>query len=130
MSYVLVDASSVTETTTTSAVHVPGGANAGGACFLDVTAVSGGSPTLQVTVQDQIGSDWRDMFNFSSVSAVAKRMLARSFQFTESVSDLDYDASIAAQSTRVGPLGDRLRVVYTIGGSTPVFSFVVYFIPI
>lgn len=75
---------------------------------LVVSAASGTNPTLDVIVQHSIdGSNWFDLITFTQRTAAASEM--------KSVSE--------EQGTTVTAIGDRLRVKYTIGGTTPSFTF-------
>ena len=75
---------------------------------VDVTAVSGTSPTLdiKVTCKDPVSGKHRDLYSFT--------------QFT----------AIGTQDQHIGPgletnkgLGSKIRVEYTIGGTDPSFTF-------
>ncbi|MCM8900625.1 hypothetical protein KVG29_05200 [Caldicoprobacter algeriensis] len=70
--------------------------------FLDVTAVSGTAPTLDVKIKtkDPVSGKWFDLVNFTQVTAVTSEMKAVS-----------------------GLLGSQIAVFYTIGGTTPSFTF-------
>ena len=68
---------------------------------LDVTTASGTSPTLDVVVQDTVdGSNWNTIATFAQATAVTREVIRLTTAFT-----------------------DQLRVVGTIGGTTPVFIF-------
>ena len=73
-----------------------------GIFFLDVTAASGTSPTLDVTVHtyDEIGGNWHLLATFDQKNAAG--------------TDVGYLAS---------GLGEKLSVTYTIGGTGPSFTF-------
>lgn len=68
--------------------------------FLDVTAVSGTSPTLDVKVQTK-GPDgkWYDIASFAQKTGTGNEAKA------------------------ITNYGEILKVVYTIGGTTPSFTF-------
>ncbi len=75
---------------------------------VDVTAVSGTTPTLdvKVTCKDPVSGKYRDLYSFT--------------QFT----------AIGTQDRHIGPgletnkgLGSKIRVEYTIGGTDPSFTF-------
>jgi hypothetical protein len=72
--------------------------------FIDVTGVSGTSPTLDVKfqTQDPISLKWFDVtdLTFTQKTAISSEMKAKS-----------------------GLLGSKLRCSYTIGGTTPSFTF-------
>ena len=71
--------------------------------FLDVTVVSGTSPTLDVVVQtkDPESGDWFTLTSFTQATGVTAEM-----------------KSVAAN------MGNKLAIAWTIGGSdTPTFTF-------
>jgi len=73
-------------------------------CYLDVTAVSGTSPTLDVKIQESDdGSTWTDI-DGGSFS-----------QFTST--GQEYKVMLMSRSK------DRIRAVATIGGTSPSFTF-------
>lgn len=68
--------------------------------FLDVTAASGTTPTLNVTIQtkDPAGN-WYDLVSFTQRTAAGK------------------------EAKPVSVFGETLRIAYTVGGTTPSFTF-------
>ncbi len=70
---------------------------------LNITAVSGTSPTLVVQLQasDDNGTTWYNLPNglFTSASTVSK------------------------QAIQIGTFGDYIRASFTVGGTTPSFTF-------
>ncbi len=70
---------------------------------LNVTAVGGATPTLNVVVEDTFdGTNWNVVGTFTQKTAVSREVINLSTPFT-----------------------DRLRVRWTIGGATPSFTFAV-----
>lgn len=68
---------------------------------LDVTAASGTSPTLDVVVEDSLdGTNWNTVGTFAQKTAAGREVI---------------DVT--------SPFSDRLRVRWTIGGTTPSFDF-------
>ena len=68
---------------------------------LNVSAASGTSPTLDVVVQDTVdGTNYNTIATFAQATAVTREVIRLTTAFT-----------------------DQLRVVGTIGGTTPVFIF-------
>jgi hypothetical protein len=68
---------------------------------LQVTAASGTAPTLDVVVQDTVdGTNYSTIATFTQATAITREVIRLSTPFT-----------------------DTLRVVYTIGGVTPSFTF-------
>lgn len=95
---------SAARTTTASATAIPGFAAAAKLVLqLNVTAASGTAPTLDVVVQDTVdGTNYSTIATFTQATAVTREVIRLSTPFT-----------------------DSLRVVYTIGGVTPSFTFAV-----
>jgi hypothetical protein len=81
------------------------------AAELVVTAASGTSPTLDVVLQHSIdgGATWFTMTTFTQKTAAG--------------SELKTETEVEAATGEV--YGDCLRVSYTIGGTTPSFTFYV-----
>ncbi len=70
---------------------------------LNVTAVSGTTPTLDVVVEDTLdGVNWNTVGSFAQVTAVGRQVVNFS-----------------------APFADRIRVRYTVGGTSPSFTFAV-----
>lgn len=71
--------------------------------FLNVTAASGTTPTLNAVVEDTLdGTNWRTIATFAQRTAVST----------------DYQ-----QVLTTALFADRIRVRWTIGGTTPSFTF-------
>lgn len=90
----------ITSTGQSASVHVGGYSEA--IAMLNVTAASGTTPTLDVKLQTSYnGTDWYDIATaFTQATAVSKQ------------------AGLKATN-----LGQFLRAVWTIGGTTPSFTF-------
>ncbi len=70
---------------------------------LDVTAASGLSPTLDVVIEDSLdGTTFNTVGTFTQATAAGRQVIDITSPFT-----------------------DRLRLRWTIGGSTPSFTFAV-----
>ena len=70
---------------------------------LNVTAASGSTPTLNVVVQDTVdGTNWNTIVTFTQAIAAGLQVQRLATPFT-----------------------DQLRVLWTIGGTTPSFTFAV-----
>lgn len=68
---------------------------------LHVTAASGTSPTLDVVLEDSVdGSNWNTIGTFSQKTAASREIV-----------------------NVTSPFGDRIRARWTIGGTTPSFTF-------
>lgn len=81
------------------------------AAELVVTAASGTTPTLDVTLQHSMdgGTTWFTMATFTQKTATG--------------SELKSEAEVEAATAEV--YGDCLRAIWTIGGTTPSFTFYV-----
>jgi hypothetical protein len=70
---------------------------------LNVTAASGTTPTLDVTIQDTLdGTNWFTIGTFAQKTTAALEVI---------------NVTV--------PFADRLRVLWTIGGTTPSFTFAI-----
>ena len=71
---------------------------------LNVTAASGTSPTLNVIIEDSVdgGSNWNTIGTFAQRTGTGREVI-----------------------NVTTPFGDQLRVTWTIGGTTPSFTFAV-----
>lgn len=71
--------------------------------MLDVTAVSGTSPTMTAKIQtsDDGGTTWYDLPSASFTAATAA----------------------TTQAIQITNFGDTIRAAYTVGGTTPSFTF-------
>lgn len=68
---------------------------------LDVTAAAGTSPTLDVVVEDTLdGTNWNVVGTFAQKIAAGREVI-----------------------NVTSPFSDRLRVRWTVGGTTPSFTF-------
>lgn len=78
---------------------------------LNVTAASGTTPTLNVVIQDTLDdTNWNTIGTFTQKTAVSREVINILPQ--------------KAESGTFQPLfSDRLRVLWTIGGTTPSFTF-------
>lgn len=81
------------------------------AAELVVSAASGTTPTLDVTIQHSIdgGTTWFTLMTFT--------------QKTSTGSELKSEAEVEAATAEV--YGDCIRAIWTIGGTTPSFTFYV-----
>ncbi len=70
---------------------------------LNITAVSGTSPTLLVQIQasDDNGTTWYNLPNAAFTSA----------------------STVSSQAIQINTFGDYIRAEFTIGGTTPSFTF-------
>jgi hypothetical protein len=93
-------ASAAITTTTTTATTIPSYGVSYNA-VIDVTAVSGTTPTMQVTIQESsdLATNWYNVYSFPQITAVGS--------YTSPVLPLT---------------GNRIRYVQTIGGTTPSFT--------
>lgn len=72
-----------------------------GSFFLEVTAASGTSPTLDVDIQsyDVVADAWHNVVSFAQATGTGRQRKTAEY------------------------LGERIRVNYTIGGTDPSFTF-------
>ena len=93
---------SAARTTTASAAAIPGFAAAAKLVLqLNVTVASGTAPTLDVVVQETVdGTNYSTIATFTQATGTTREVIRLATPFT-----------------------DSLRVVYTIGGVTPSFTF-------
>lgn len=79
------------------------------AAQLAITAASGTNPTLDVVIQHSIdgGTTWHDLITFAQQTGTATLFA-------------DY-AEVEASTAQV--YGDKLRAKWTVGGTTPSFTF-------
>ena len=72
-------------------------------CQLNVTAASGTSPTLDVVIEDTLdGTNWNTVGTFTQATGATRQVI-----------------NISA------PFGDTVRTRWTIGGTSPSFTFAV-----
>lgn len=104
--------------------------------LLACSAATGTAPTLNVYLQDAVrahGSEvagaaasgtvvWTDHASFTQLTAAANRLVRLASTGTTSEGALS-DAALTAGNVVAGPLTDRVRVKYTIGGTAPSFTF-------
>lgn len=98
------------ETLVTSAARTTSGNNTGSTGWsavsriraqLDVTAASGTTPTLDVVIEDTLdGTNWNTIGTFTQRTAAGRQVI-----------DI------------TTPFADQVRVRWTIGGTTPSFTF-------
>jgi hypothetical protein len=108
--------SAPTLTTTTNSADLANYGARGVVLVLDVTAASGTSPTLDVKVQvkDTLSGKYVDLAG----AAFAQKTAANTSMLTI------YPGSTVAANVSISiPLPDTWRVVATIGGTTPSFTF-------
>ncbi len=79
---------------------------------LNVTAASGTTPTLDVIIQDSVdnGSNWNTIGTFTQKNAVSREVI-------------NINPAKAESGTFQPMFGNLLRVQWTIGGTTPSFTF-------
>jgi hypothetical protein len=97
------DVASAARTTTGSSTAFDVGSAESFEAVLTVSAASGTTPTLNIALETSIdnGATWQ------SVGAFAQK------------------TGVATENKVFGPLGDRCRWTWTIGGTTPSFTFAI-----
>lgn len=97
----VVASASVTASGNSGELSFDGGSKTQLRAQLDVTAVTGTSPTLDVIIEDTLdGTNWNTLMTFTQATGVTREIV-----------------------TLTTPFGDRLRAKYTLGGTTPDFTF-------
>ncbi len=99
--------------------------------LLNVTAVAGTGPTLDVYVQTSLdgGTTWYDFVHFNQVTAVGEQV-AQWSQWNAANANkaptVTGDAVLAAATVINGPIvPQQVRVKWVIGGTSPSFTFAV-----
>jgi hypothetical protein len=91
---------------------------------VNVTAVSGTTPTLDVYIDTSVdGTNWINIAHFTQITGISRRYIQISEYGSQATSDFDSTADLPAGSVRSGPWGSTLRVRWVIGGTTPSFTF-------
>lgn len=108
----------------------------GGKFYIDVSAASGTSPTLDIAIETTYDDGttaivcWRS----AQISSAADYEIQTHWRMGVT-SDTDMHTGRVALAATGGvislptPIADKLRVEWTIGGTNPSFTFAVYFIP-
>jgi len=143
---ILLPSTTATSSNVGSVLNIPNG-YIGAIIYTVVTAASGTSPTLNVFIQDQLfpaastdavldrgtaAVKFDDFYAATQLTSTGTRVCR--FNTTNpagtanavSITTCDYaisDAALTAGSIRQGPLGNIWRVKYTIGGTSPSFTF-------
>lgn len=111
-------ASTARTTSGTADIAFEGGLTVGVMLFLDISARSGTAPTLDVKVQvkDPVSGNFVDIPSaaFAQKNAVGTDTLV-----------IHPRATAASNRVAAHPITSPFRVVYTIGGTTPSFTFTV-----
>lgn len=96
---------------------------------LNVTAASGTSPTLDVVFQQSLdgGSTFVDVARFSQITGVTTNphYISLASGATNAVNGAIGDGTIPANSLGVSLVSNVWRVKWTIGGTSPSFTFAV-----
>ena len=92
---------------------------------LDVTAVSGTTPTLDVKVQTLVdGTNWCDIAAFTQATAATRQLVRISQETTPNAQVACTDGTLAAGTIHQGPWGQSIRVKHALpGGTTPSFTY-------
>jgi hypothetical protein len=113
---VSVEASSAKTASGNSAAALTNHSASGVVLFINVTAVTGTTPTLAVRVQmqDPVGAGWVDIPNAVTASITATGLVALAIY---------PGVTVAANAAVSYPLPRTWRLAWTIGGTTPSFTF-------
>lgn len=95
--------------------------------LLDVTAASGTSPTLDVAIQAKnAAGNYVTMCRFAQVTAAGKRALRTRFSADPSDAPVEFaHADTGGALVNAIPIGRKYRIIWTIGGTTPSFTFTI-----
>lgn len=87
---------------------------------MDISAVTGTAPTLDVTVEgkDPVSGNYQQIAAFAQQNGVSTTMLI----IYPGAAEADATAGLEAQDV---PLPKTWRMVYTVGGTNPQFTFTV-----
>jgi hypothetical protein len=113
---VSVEASSAKTASGNSAAAITNHSARGAVLFINVTAVSGTTPTLAVRaqMQDPVGSGWVDIPGAVTASITTTGLVALAIY---------PGATVVANAAVSYPLPRTWRLAWTIGGTTPSFTF-------
>lgn len=118
-----------------SAINVPAGCR-GIVVYVDVTEATGTSPTLNVYIQDGIKAagnavaagdlcdgdyEFEDYISFTQITTAADKVARKDFTGEEEAAHAD--VGLTAGQLRNGPMTDRVRAKWVIGGTNPSFTF-------
>lgn len=92
--------------------------------FLNVSARSGTSPTLNVYFQNQLpdGSTADDLISFTQKTNTGSERVYY-FEANNTTPAAPTDATLAAGSVKAGLIGPFCRLKWVIGGTNPSFTF-------
>ena len=92
---------------------------------LDITAVSGTTPTLDVKVQTSVdGTNFCDVAAFTQSTVAARKLIRIAAGVTPQAEVACTDATLAAGTIHQGPLGRSIRIKHALpGGTTPSFTY-------
>jgi hypothetical protein len=94
--------------------------------YLSVTAVSGSSPTLDVTLEHAPdGTTYFELLHFTQKTAAGIGQ-ATFCNYTTPAQTAMEDAETASGEIQPGAMAPDHRIVWTIGGSSPSFTFAVF----
>lgn len=96
-----------------------------GTVYVNVSAVSGTTPTLDLYLQGSYdgGQNWVDLASSPQVTATGGVILALSSQGAASAPFAATDGTMAASTAKTVTFPDRVRLKYKIAGTTPSFTF-------
>ena len=99
-----------------------------GICVLDVTAVSGTNPTLDLYLQSTVGAFDDDYCRFAQATGVSRQVLRFSTQCASTSSAAttasDRSSGISAGNCRAGQLGGKAKLAAVLGGTnSPTVTF-------
>ena len=121
----LVASAARTATGNSGAITLP--TDLGGIMWLlSVTAASGTSPTLDLAIQvtDDDGTTWFTFAGFTQHSATGEKAFVTTHDNRGIAALAEWDTSDdTAPAVHNAPLSRKIRIVWTIGGTNPSFTF-------
>jgi hypothetical protein len=97
--------------------------------MLNATAASGSSPTLNVRIQLLLPDDstWMDFVSFPQLTSTGTRVAIKSFPTAADDSIVTPGSGALTANTEIAvPLGGEWAAHWTIGGSSPSFTFAIF----
>lgn len=102
----------------------------GGEFIVNITAASGTSPTLDLAIQvtPNDGTTFFTQWRFSQSTGAEAQRIITTFRRVAEVGAETAIADTGGALANNAPITRKIRVLWTIGGTNPSFTFAVYFI--
>lgn len=127
----LVASNAISATGSTAAITLPLADSY--AFILNVTAAGGTTETMDMAIQitPDNGTTWFDWFRFAQVTtaAVTRRLVVQPLQGRgEAGTEVAITAAASGAVNANAPMSSKVRFTYTLGGTLPTYTFVIYLI--